>query len=285
MSFVFYLSVLLFTAAAALFGLDRITAPLPPNPAGRIEYVAKPATSVEHVAKPQADQASLANARDKLARGMKQAAGKGDPEHKLSPLYPANPGGVPIVDESTGTVTRETTGAAGADDKPAQQSQHEQARQKENESPPQKESKQAVASDNAAKDKAAQADAKNEAAERPQAQPAEQRAPNSCDVAACAARYLSFRASDCTYQPYDGPRQVCEPSRHSQRSSERSRERDEARGSARDAELRDLAQRRDLRGVYDRDDAPYDAPEHRRETPAYRQPRLIILPGNSSWWR
>ena len=33
----------------------------------------------------------------------------------------------------------------------------------------------------------------------------------SCDVKACAAFYHSFRASDCTYQPYDGrPRQLCE---------------------------------------------------------------------------
>ena len=33
----------------------------------------------------------------------------------------------------------------------------------------------------------------------------------SCDVQACAAFYHSFRASDCTYQPYDGgPRQLCE---------------------------------------------------------------------------
>ena len=30
-----------------------------------------------------------------------------------------------------------------------------------------------------------------------------------CDVAACEGAYRSFRASDCTYQPYHGPRQVC----------------------------------------------------------------------------
>jgi membrane peptidoglycan carboxypeptidase len=32
-----------------------------------------------------------------------------------------------------------------------------------------------------------------------------------CDQRACAAKYSSFRPSDCTYQPYDGsPRRVCE---------------------------------------------------------------------------
>jgi hypothetical protein len=35
-------------------------------------------------------------------------------------------------------------------------------------------------------------------------------APNSCNIAACSAAYRSFRASDCTYQPYTGPRAVCE---------------------------------------------------------------------------
>ena len=32
----------------------------------------------------------------------------------------------------------------------------------------------------------------------------------TCDYQACARTYQSFRASDCTYQPYGGPRRVCE---------------------------------------------------------------------------
>lgn len=31
-----------------------------------------------------------------------------------------------------------------------------------------------------------------------------------CNVQACSAAYVSFRESDCTYQPYDGPRRQCE---------------------------------------------------------------------------
>jgi membrane peptidoglycan carboxypeptidase len=31
-----------------------------------------------------------------------------------------------------------------------------------------------------------------------------------CDYRACAAAYSSFRPSDCTYQPYNGPRRLCE---------------------------------------------------------------------------
>jgi hypothetical protein len=31
-----------------------------------------------------------------------------------------------------------------------------------------------------------------------------------CDIQACETRYRSFRASDCTYQPFDGPRRFCD---------------------------------------------------------------------------
>lgn len=31
-----------------------------------------------------------------------------------------------------------------------------------------------------------------------------------CDVHACETYYRSFRASDCTYQPFDGPRRFCD---------------------------------------------------------------------------
>jgi hypothetical protein len=33
---------------------------------------------------------------------------------------------------------------------------------------------------------------------------------NKCDVAHCSAAYQSFRASDCTFQPMEGPRKVCD---------------------------------------------------------------------------
>jgi len=34
--------------------------------------------------------------------------------------------------------------------------------------------------------------------------------PPRCNVSLCESYYQSFRASDCTYQPYSGPRQYCE---------------------------------------------------------------------------
>ena len=42
------------------------------------------------------------------------------------------------------------------------------------------------------------------------------RPPAQCNVALCAARYASFHAADCTYQPYGGePRSLCELSTRS----------------------------------------------------------------------
>lgn len=35
-------------------------------------------------------------------------------------------------------------------------------------------------------------------------------APRACNVAACSRAYRSFRASDCTYQPWRGSRRICE---------------------------------------------------------------------------
>lgn len=35
-------------------------------------------------------------------------------------------------------------------------------------------------------------------------------APNTCNFRACARAYRSFRADDCTFQPYSGPRRLCE---------------------------------------------------------------------------
>ena len=41
------------------------------------------------------------------------------------------------------------------------------------------------------------------------ATPVSLHAKNSCDIQACSRAYKSFRESDCTYQPYAGPRQLC----------------------------------------------------------------------------
>ena len=44
---------------------------------------------------------------------------------------------------------------------------------------------------------------------QPRQAPVEAAAPQpKCDVAACGAAYRSFRATDCSWQPFDGPRRL-----------------------------------------------------------------------------
>ncbi|MEP7031609.1 MAG: hypothetical protein ABI830_11800, partial [Pseudolabrys sp.] len=46
-------------------------------------------------------------------------------------------------------------------------------------------------------------------ATRPPPRPVVQAPKPLCDVAACASAFISFTASDCTYQPSFGPRRLC----------------------------------------------------------------------------
>lgn len=142
MSFLVYFFVLLVAAGSVLFGLDWLQAPMPPMP-------------------PSRHAVPVASAPAKLAAtAAKQDAKQQDA--KLSPVYPARPG-VP---------------------KPAQI--------------------------DAAKATPVQSPASAATAGEPAAQTADAGAPAKCDVDACATAYHSFRASDCTYQPRNGPRRLCE---------------------------------------------------------------------------
>ncbi|HEY8273562.1 MAG TPA: BA14K family protein [Pseudolabrys sp.] len=72
----------------------------------------------------------------------------------------------------------------------------------------------ATRSDDSSKIKsAAVPDAQNAQASAPQPKQTEPdgaaASNNRCDVQACASAYKSFRASDCTYQPFGGDRRVC----------------------------------------------------------------------------
>lgn len=53
------------------------------------------------------------------------------------------------------------------------------------------------------------ADASASEASQARAQAPKVVAPANCNVNACEAAYRSFRASDCTYQPNEGPRRLC----------------------------------------------------------------------------
>jgi BA14K-like protein len=99
-----------------------------------------------------------------------------------------------------------------------------------------------------------------------QPQTAQSPSSNRCDVQACAGTYRSFRASDCTYQPFDGRvRRLCEKS-PGQRVA-REREQPERRRWGGDAQARDLDRPVSGRRSVDEedDDVAADFDDARRE--------------------
>jgi BA14K-like protein len=113
----------------------------------------------------------------------KRPAEKQADARALSPVYPAAPGSV---------VETATTGTGNASPTPPNSDGAQQA--------------------------AAQPETDRTPAKAAQAAPQQttttmaQNTANTCDVQACSSYYRSFRASDCTYQPYGGPRRLCDKS-------------------------------------------------------------------------
>jgi len=96
---------------------------------------------------------------------------------------------------------------------------------------------------------------------------------NRCDVQACSSSYRSFRASDCTYQPFEGERRFCgKPPM--QRTAREQRDEPERRRWSRDAELPRAIERR----ARDFDD---DGPEF--DNSERVGPRLFLFGGPGRW--
>lgn len=77
----------------------------------------------------------------------------------------------------------------------------------------------------------------------PAAQPVSTAAKSQCDIQGCAGAYKSFRASDCTYQPFEGLRQLCVKPPEATRAAAQRREptaEPAARRLSKDAELREV---------------------------------------------
>ena len=79
---------------------------------------------------------------------------------------------------------------------------------------------------------------------------------NRCDVQACASAYKSFRASDCTYQPLDGPRRVCGKAPE-QRAAREQRDDPQRRSWSRREDSREMDRRTRWR-VYDENEDDTD---------------------------
>lgn len=230
MSFRFYFPVLVVALAGAVFGLGAIfglgvvkpTSPPPPKATAEVKFTTEPKVIQK---KSPVEQATASSA--------------------LSPIYPTKPG-APRADESAAPPPAARADeaapqpAARADDAAAKSAARtdEHAKPSGVAAPPAAEASSAAKVTEAAppadKPSAAvpqgiQAGATASAdsdkttgsvphearapAAKPAVKPAEAavaRSTNRCDVLACASAYRSFRESDCTYQPFQGPRQVCE---------------------------------------------------------------------------
>lgn len=303
MSFFVYLTVLLVAAASALFGLDLLTSPLPPSP---------PATQVASIA--------VQNKLSRRAAAQAEADRKAKSSNEaLTPVYPASPDGpeVRVVYPPTNETTGAGTGAdkAADDAMPARPPTPEAAAvqppapaEQEGDTPetrhaatqpdraPQQARGPASGNDGTAAVKAtatgesasSSGDTPSAAAAavaQPVAQPAVQQNSNRCDVQACAGAYRSFRASDCTYQPFEGPRRLCERPETAQqktaetapapaRATERRAERAPRQARNNEAELREVVRR--VRQMTEDAEAEFDSP-------SIGERRIIVI--ERSGWR
>ena len=183
MPFLAYVLVMIVAVGSLLFGVEVITTPPPQKSA--VEATGVPSK----LAQREADRREEKN--------------EGDASRPLTPIYPANPGGKTYVSASYATsnqsqaVANETTGAEVAVG-------------------PQADAKAATSALTAAEAAQPQLEQTSQPTKLQQdahvnrpVQAVAERSANHCEVQACASTYASFHTSDCTYQPYDGPRRVC----------------------------------------------------------------------------
>lgn len=151
---------------------------------------------------------AVTNEPVKVAR--RETTGSGDPGRPLTPLTPVHPGvseqTAKAAEPQTPSPTPAPAPVAQAPAQPAPVPAQTAADVQKPADPAPKEAKTTPATP--------PAPAKAASAEKPAGAPANAtpvslHAKTSCDVQACARAYKSFRESDCTYQPYSGPRQLC----------------------------------------------------------------------------
>lgn len=173
-----YVAMAAVVAAGATLAIDRATAPTV-----KVEANGPPASS---------------GAVRQIPITRTTAADLGDPDGKLTPVYPANPGkelpikDTPVIHPVKPVATTTGTASAGPTASPPATTSTSATGQTAS---PMSAAPPAVAS-------ATPTAAGPGVAAGPGA--------NACNVAACAATFRSFRESDCSYQPFEGPRRLCE---------------------------------------------------------------------------
>jgi BA14K-like protein len=244
MQFLVYLTVLMVSVSTVLLEVHWLTSP-PPQPKATVRTAAK------LVPIPKAE----------------------GPNPELSPVYPK---AAPKPDENASDTRQPTTSAgstaAQPTQKPAAETTGVAARAEESRGT------SADVANGTSKNSAGAAAAAQPvqaAAAQPVTQPVQGESTasnNRCDVQSCSNAYKSFRASDCTYQPFDGPRRFCAKP-PVQRTARDQRDDRESRKSTREIEFRDTGSRSRWRAYDDDDDEPDFADDDGRPLVIHRGPR------------
>jgi hypothetical protein len=251
----------------AIFGLGIVGSPAPPSHTGNLNFTSKP---------------KLVDKRADVAATNSRA---------LSPVYPTSPAPAP-ADEKPAAPADKAAAATDVHSEPPAHRDQSQAPP----SAPVDEAKTTGAKTTGAKTTGAVttgAVPRETVASAPPSKPAQpapvqatpaQAAPakaasahaNSCDVRGCASAYHSFRESDCTYQPFSGPRRVCEgpPGTHSASASNQRDLRNDSRRQSRKAVSDDDDQGDNVQPL--RDDDMDDQP------PAPSR-RTIVIDPDGDW--
>ena len=189
MSFVVYFLVLLITAGSVLFGLDWVQAPMSPMPASTYElHAARPPPRPEPKAEAKAETAPqpapvAAAAPPRAAETVAVA----QPEPAPAPIAAPEPvaAAAPKCDVDACALAYRSFTSEDCTYQPLDGPRRLCTRG----TPP-------VAAADPAK---------------PAVPPSQDaRAQAACNIAACSQAYISFTPADCTYQPLEGPRRLCE---------------------------------------------------------------------------
>lgn len=191
MPFIAYFFVLVLTAVTAAVSLDYLTAPDIPAP----KHEAAKAADGKHANAIRQVPIGRTTAPETTGQATAKAEDKNDKD--LTPIYPAAPG-KNLPDAQTADADNKTADTKTADAKPANASDKPQA-------PP------ALSANATPVAQPANGPTKVNPPATPVSTQASAPTPaGACAIQACASAYRSFRASDCTYQPYGGARKLCD---------------------------------------------------------------------------
>ncbi len=198
MSFVLYVVVLIVSISSVMMGLDWLSTP-PPALHTMVRTASAPAKSA--LTAVRAKSVETTGSKAQSTRTARSDVPKSAVAKLRTPKPAAKP---PVVSVGLGPASAQTTAEASAQPVATDGTMTAMAHAIAGADEPTQPSATNQANPTAQPNASEQASLTGQ----PDAIMQEAAAPR-CDVQACETRYHSFRASDCTYQPYGAPRRLC----------------------------------------------------------------------------